>query len=301
MPRFSVLIVTYNSSEAIVPCLRSIAAGPESGNSAEVIIVDNASVDDTTSLVRNGFPGVRLIENNRNSGFAAAVNQAAAIANGEFLLILNPDTVVNEGFFAGLMKFFASHAEAGVAGCRIVDAAGNQIPSVWHDPSFGTVACEVFLPYNTALKLITGTPGDTRRVDMVSGACMAVRREVFQRLGGFDKRFFMYYEDADFCLRTRRDGFSVYFLPQISAFHGGGGSTKDRDLFYQRIWKSKMMFLKKHRNPLSYLITLAMVVVGISLRIACYFSLGTIMFSKPLMRLGKSYSLALSAVLSPGT
>ena len=293
MTTFSLIIVTYNSSDVILPCLDSLFHAEGIVLPFEVIVVDNASTDGTVEAVRRKFASVTVLENKNNIGFAAALNQGAAVAKGTFLLLLNPDTVLHEGFLHQLHECFKSSPNAAIVGCNLVDGNGNHLPSCWYDPSLKTVFYEMFLPHKMALELVTENPATDQRVDMVSGACMVIRREVFQQLNGFDTRFFMYYEDADFCLRARQAGYNVYYYPAVSAFHHVGKSTTDMVLFYQRVFKSKLLFLQKHRPTWYYVTAYLMVIVGMLIRIPAYVIVGAITFNTKLLRLAKCYTLTL--------
>jgi GT2 family glycosyltransferase len=175
----------------------------------------------------------------------------------------------------------------------MVGEQGNHQASCWHDPSLTTVFCEMFLPYNLSLSLVTEKPLITKEVDMVSGGCMAVQREVFRDLNGFDERFFMFYEDADLCLRARKAGFKVYHTPAISVVHHVGSSNDDPTLFFFRVYRSKLQFIRKHYSSLSYVAAYVMVIGGIVLRIPAYALLGAAGFNKKFLGLAKVYTKVL--------
>ena len=179
----------------------------------EIIVIDNASIDNTVGVVRNFFSAVEIFANPGNPGFAAAVNQGAAISNGRMLLLLNPDTIVHEDFFSTLDAFIERTPQAGIIGCNMLDHLGSHQPSCWKNASIWTALLEAVLPYNLSSRLVTDNPVQASEVDMVSGGCMCIRKEIFEALKGFDERFFMYYEDSDFCLRAKESGCKIFFLP----------------------------------------------------------------------------------------
>lgn len=290
MNTITVIIVTCNSASTISTCLKSVFSESSQEKDFQVIAVDNASTDQTKRIVAGEFPQVTLIENETNLGFAAAINRGAAAAKGTHLLLLNPDTIVQNSFIRRLLDFLQVNHLAAVVGCNLVDNNGRHQPSCWKKPGLRTLLLETFLPYKISLPLVTDNPTLFGEVKMVSGACMAVRREVFERLGGFDAQFFLYYEDADFCFRTRKAGYKVLFNPGISVFHQGGGIAADRHVLLRHFYKSKNIFFRKHFQPLYASIAHRIIVAGIALRIPVYWTAGRILFNDELLRLSKYHN-----------
>jgi len=267
----SLIIVSYNSSSVIVPCLESLHCLTD----VEIIIVDNASTDTTRNLIEVDFPHVFLIKNSVNKGFAAAANQGFASASGRWVMFLNPDTVLRVCNIDSIMKFLKHTNRASVIGCRMVDESGLPQPSCWKAPSLCMLFLDSFLPYRTSRSLISEIPQTVREVDMVSGACMIVRREVFDDLGGFDERFFMYYEDADFCLRARKKNYRIYYTPDISICHRIANSTdSEKNRFFRYLYASKLTFYKKHFRGIRSLLAWIFIVSGVVLRIIAYAWIG---------------------------
>jgi len=297
-PLISIIIVTYNSSEVILSCLESVCS--QFKRRVEVIVVDNASKDSTADIVRQKFPEVNLIENKQNLGFAAGVDSGAGKAHGEFLLLLNPDSTLRDGFFDNLLQYIDRTPQASIIGARLTDDHGRDQPSCWETPGLKTLTFEALLPYSLSLSLLARSPESTREVDMVSGACMAVKREVFDRLGGLDRHFFMYYEDADFCLRAVRAGYHVYFCHEISATHRlrkSPGSYSSS--FFQNLYLSKILFFRKNYSRSFYVVAWLFMVAGILLRIPAYFLAGVLLFNKQLLRLSKYHTFVLRNILNP--
>src|SRR2546426_5468751 len=189
-PQFSIVIVTHNSSEVIGPCLRSLLSQGTDSVRYEVVIVDNASTDKTLAMARSQYEQALLVANTSNLGFAAGVNSGFARAGGEILLIVNPDTIVQPGFLKGLTEFIERTPQASIVGCRLLGENDKPQPSCWRSPALGTLFLESFLPYSLSLSLVAESPNSSREVEVVSGACMAVRRKAFEQLNGFDPRFF---------------------------------------------------------------------------------------------------------------
>jgi GT2 family glycosyltransferase len=217
------------------------------------------------------------------------------------LLFLNPDAILPDVFFEELADFFRTHPEASVVGFTLADANGVPQRSCWKKPSLKTVLLESFLPYQASLRLVTQNIARTGEVEMVSGACMAVRKETFQFLGGFDERYFMYYEDADLCLRARASGFGVYFYSGTPVVHHlGVSSWENMDMFFLNIYTSKLQFFNKHYSGTYYAIVRTAILVGIFLRIPAYFLAGGLLFSKQLLGLSKHHAVLLLRLVRDG-
>jgi GT2 family glycosyltransferase len=231
----AVVIVTYNSGHFVDRCLESIARCSELRSLIHVTIVDNNSTDGTTERLR-GFEGLRLsiIENERNLGFAGAVNRGLAATQSEFVLLLNPDTVLPPGVVDSMVEFMAAHPEAGIASPKLVlqdgsidPACHRGFPTPWASVCYFAGLERLFPRF----RLVNGyhrwdLPLDREHeIDAVSGAFLFARRSVLEQIGGLDERFFMYGEDIDACLRARQLGHRVYFVPQETVLHVKGTSA----------------------------------------------------------------------------
>jgi len=228
-----IIIVNYNSTDHLLRCLRSIFDVAR-GIDLEVYIQDNHSRDDV-DRVRRAFPQVRLKKNESNLGFARAVNQALKDSSSPYILILNPDTLINEGFFEKALEYMDTHDETGVMGPRILDSDGTVQGSARLFPNLMTalfgrksLLTKIF-PDNpvTRENILTGRSDgiSAMEVDWVSGACMVVRRKAIEDVGIMDARFFMYWEDADWCRRMWLGGWKVVYFPQPSVIHYVGVSS----------------------------------------------------------------------------
>jgi GT2 family glycosyltransferase len=256
MAELSIVIVTWNVCDYLKDCLRSLI---DTGVSkwAEVIVVDNNSADDTARMVRSEFPFVHLIESGSNLGFSRGNNLGIRHASGEFLLLLNPDTLVHPGAIDGMLQFAIGHPDVGAVGCRQMDRQGKtcfeaavNFPTVWN------VACDYF-------KLAKMFPRsrlfnhrlmgywdheDSRQVAGIPGSAMLLRRDAIDQVGWLDDSMH-YAEDMDLCLRLRRGGWRVYYLASASIVHYGGESSR-RDgnpaLRYQIAFQSFWYYLRKN-------------------------------------------------------
>lgn len=220
----SVIIVNYNTADLLVGCLNSIYA--QSGCKYEIIVVDNASHDNSQNIVRNEFPSVKLIANDSNIGFSRANNKALKITEGKYLYFLNPDTELRQNVFRAMIEFMDSHKDIGIAGTGIVNPDGSCKSSLeTHYPG-----------QRHAKRELKGLRGD---IAWVLGASMIVRCEIIEELGGFDERYFLYGEDQDLCLRVRKAGWAIGFIPDAVAVHWGAQS--ERDNLPVEVWKKSWM------------------------------------------------------------
>lgn len=229
----SIIIVSYNTRDLLQGCLASVFAATR-GISFEVIVVDNASSDDSTAMLASSYPQVRLICNTANAGFGAASNIGAEAACGRHLLLLNSDAVLTADTGAGLAAFLDAHPDAGCVGPRIELMDGRPQPrSFGSQPSLRALFNETFL----LSRLFRGSSlfpaicsdmpeGRLSRVGWVSGVCMALPRSAYRQAAGFDPGYFMYAEDMDLCLRLKKLGWATYHIDDFPVRHLLGGSTK---------------------------------------------------------------------------
>lgn len=251
----SIIIVNYNVKEFLQNLLTSLSKAV-ANLSSEIIVVDNGSDDGSVELLRNKFPQVTLISNEENLGFSKANNLGLRIAKGKNLLLLNPDTIVQEDTFEKLIKFFEEHQDAGMIGCKILNPDGTlqlacrrSFPGPW--TSFCKVSglstmfpkSKIFARYNLTFL----DEDQSYEVDAISGSFMMVRREVFENIGGLDEQFFMYGEDLDWCYRVQKTGWKVYYVHETTIIHYKGESTKRSSLDETKIFYNAMhLFVKKH-------------------------------------------------------
>lgn len=229
----SILTVTYNSSRLIGPLLTNLKQELR-GLRAEVIVVDNASRDNTAELIRRDFPWVKLIASEHNLGFAAGNNLAARNASGRTLLLLNPDAMVEPGALARGLRLMALHPLAGLAGGELRGVDGSRQPSArmfptLRDELFTLTGLAARFPSNKWLARLDrrwADPEQPAQVDWIPGAFVFIPAQLFSRLGGFDERFFMYYEEVDLCRRIKDAGYQVHYWPELKATHIGGESAK---------------------------------------------------------------------------
>jgi len=266
--KFSVLIVNYASWPLTLRCIESLRA--TGYGDFEVVVVDNDGVEPPELP-----PGVRLIRNTENIGFARAHNKGIVASGGELIVLVNPDTVVGENFFERVEEFFGEIRRAGIVGPRIVDSEGRLQLSARRElgPLSSLLGRTSLLtrafPKSSLVK--SQFPAVTERseptsVDWVSGACMVVRRQTLGEIGPLDERFFMYFEDADLCRRARAAGWLVYYMPSVEIVHQTGGSSRSKPKAIWLLHKSAFLYHRKHgaHGPLG--IFSAVVLAGLAAR-----------------------------------
>jgi N-acetylglucosaminyl-diphospho-decaprenol L-rhamnosyltransferase len=266
--KFSVLIVNYASWPFTLRCIESLRATRY--GDFEIVVVDNDNVEPPE------LPSsVRLIRNKQNAGFARAHNRGIAASTGEIVVLINPDTVMEKNFFEPLEGFFEENPKVGIAGPRIVDSDGNLQLSARREISAlsgllgRTSILTRLFPKSSLVKsqfpAVTDQSHPTP-VDWVSGACMVIRRDTLREVGPLDERFFMYFEDADLCRRTRAAGWLVYYLPHVEIIHQTGASSRSRPKAIWLLHKSAFLYHRKHGAHGPFGVYSAMVLAGLTVR-----------------------------------
>lgn len=244
----SVVIVSYNVRGELRQCLSGLLNLPRQW---EVIIVDNRSGDGTPAMLRKKLPFIKCIENQTNLGFARAANQGIRESQGEYVLLLNPDTQVDPESLREMVDFMERNPRVGILGCQIVNQDGIRQYSGRSFPDFTAAffnsqsLLNRIWPSNSwssrymLKKLDLDKPG---QVDWVSGSCMLVRRAVFNVIGYLDHKFFMFVEDVDFCRRAKSAGWKVFYLPYVKIVHANGRSVRQK----------KIKMLAEHHKSMYY-------------------------------------------------
>ena len=228
----SIIIVSYNTKDFIEECLESIKATSK-GFDYEIIVVDNASEDNSLEMLKTKFPDVIVVKNQENVGFSKANNLGVEKSKGRYVLFLNPDTVVYEDALLNMVKFMDEHTKAGAATCKLVmpngkldDAAHRGFPNPWNSFSYFSGLSKLFPKsklfggYNLGWLDIS----KTHEIDACAGAFMMIRRQAGEQIGWWDEDYFFYGEDLEFCFRLKEIGWKIYFVPSISALHYKGVS-----------------------------------------------------------------------------
>lgn len=248
----SVVIVSWNTRQMLYECLTSAhAACREVDGPTEVIVVDNASADGSPQMVQESFPGVQLIANPHNRGFAAATNQGILRSIGRHVLLLNPDTTITPGALRLLVDFSREHPDVGAVGPRLVGRRGENQVSCFPLPTL-TRECWRLFHLDRIHALATYPFGrwgtDTPRpVESVQGACMLIKREALQHAGLLDERFFVYTEETDLCRRLLAGGWKIFWVPRAVIVHYGAASTEQiSGRMFLQLYRSKVQYFRKY-------------------------------------------------------
>jgi GT2 family glycosyltransferase len=251
----SVIIVNYNVRHFLEQCLHSVIKASENIES-EIFVVDNNSADGSCSMVTRQFPEVRLIRNLHNAGFSAANNQAIRLSKGTFILLLNPDTLVEEDTFIKCLTFMKDHNNAGALGVKMINGDGKLLPESKRAlPTPGTAffkmsGLSVLFPRSKLFnRYYLGHLDNsiTSEAEIISGAFMFIRKEALEKTGLLDETFFMYGEDIDLSYRILKSGYKNYYFPEVKIIHYKGESTRIRDINHiVFFYKAMIIFVEKH-------------------------------------------------------
>lgn len=257
MVDLSIIVVNWNVQALLRQCLQSVltACQTVAPLTSEIIVVDSASTDGSAGMVQREFPQVRLIASEKNLGYAGGNNTGVTAAQGRYLLLLNPDTVVQPESLALMVNFLESHSQTGAVGPRLLWPDGTTQSSRRRFPTLGSLFWESTLlgqwfPHNRYTQryhLADCSPDQPQPVDWVVGAALMLRREVWQQVGPLDETFFMYFEETDWCRRAVQQGWEIYYLPAAQITHYEGKSSEQvvaaRTLRFQR---SKLRYTRKY-------------------------------------------------------
>jgi len=269
--QLSVVILNYNVRYFLETCLVSVQKAIQNIDS-EIIVIDNASTDGSCEMIKERFPEVYLIENSENVGFPKGNNIGVEKAKGDYICILNPDTVVAEDTFTKILQFAEKQNELGIIGCKMIDGSGlflpeskRGVPTPW--VAFTKVAgLYKYFPKSTLFNqyYLQHIPqSSTQKVPILTGAFMFLKRQLYQEVGGFDQDCFMYSDDVDLSYLVTKKGFSNYYFADTTIIHYKGESTQKDVLYMKRFQEAMTFFYKKHFNQ-SFLFTLIMK-IGIKL------------------------------------
>jgi GT2 family glycosyltransferase len=254
-PKLSIIIVNFNAEKFLVECLDSIYAQTKQ-ISFDIWVVDNNSIDASVPMVQQNFPQVNLIENKENVGFARANNQAITQCVSDYILLLNPDTLILQNAIEKTVDFMDGNPTVGICGCKVLNKDGTlQLACRRSIPTPGVAffrltglsrlfpKSKIMAKYN----LTYLDPDDPHEIDAVSGAFLMIRREVIDSIGLLDERFFMYGEELDWCLRTKKAGWPVMYYPNAEIIHYKGECSKfnHRKAAFE-FYRSMYLFHKKH-------------------------------------------------------
>lgn len=268
--KISVIVVTWNSEDYIANCLESIYRETAEWD-REIFVVDNASADRTAETVQTKFPDTILERNQKNLGFAAANNQALVKSAGDYVLLINPDTVITPGALAKMTAVLEQNPEVGMVGPMILNDDGSiqytcarRLPSLLTEVWWLTGLDQRFKNSRIFGRYLMSDwdHRDSRLVEQISGACMLIRRETLQRSGPLDARFFFMYEDVEFCRRVGLQGYKIYYLAEALIKHSEGKSRMiDLDTQYRTTFVSYLSMMQYYELTRSRAYTLLVRIV----------------------------------------
>ena len=251
--KYSVIILNYNVKYFVDACLQTVQKAVE-GHAVEIIVADNNSTDGSRSYLPDKYPEVTFLWFNENLGFAKAYNRAVKTAKGKFILILNPDTLVSENLFEVLDHFISGHPDFGIIGGQMIDGTGRFLPeSKRQIPRPMSIFSKLtgldrifsFPPFNSYYATAV-SPDETGKVAVLTGAFMCLPKKVYEKVGGFDERYFMYGEDIDLSYKVLKIGLNNYYLHSLKIIHFKGESAGKTDQYYQNFFNSTIQFYRKH-------------------------------------------------------
>jgi N-acetylglucosaminyl-diphospho-decaprenol L-rhamnosyltransferase len=254
--RLSIVIVNWNTKDLLAACLASIRSEmPALADcQVETLVVDNASQDGSATYVRQHFPWVRLIENERNVGFAQANNQAIVQAVAQYILLLNSDTSVLPNALSAILAFMETHERAGAVGARLLNSDHTLQPScnpmLTPEREFLRLSfLDRFWP-RASYRMHLWDTATPRQVESMMGACLLLRRSALDEVGLLDQNYFMYTEEIDLCYRLLEAGWELWWVPQAQIVHyGGASSSQMAEEMYLELYRSKVRFYRKFGGP----------------------------------------------------
>ncbi len=292
-PILSIIIVNYNTKDVLRDCLNSIVSS-KFNFPFEVFVIDNAS-DESISSLSEEFASFHFIQNASNFGFAFANNVGIAKAAGKYVLLLNPDTIVNSDSLQPMIKYLDEHTDVGIVGCKIFDSCGgiehstHSFPTLLKEFIHANEFFKIFVSYNSFIGTLIKryfklkstesywNHDSIREVDHVTGACMMVKKEAIDKVGLLDEAFFLYNEEVEWSYRMKQVGYKSVFLPDSSIIHLFGQSTKQQvqkqvvnRLLVER-YRGMFYFFKKHFGPLKLFVLRVIVAEGFALRLLVRF------------------------------
>ena len=270
--KLSIVIVSWNTKDLLEGCLRSVYAFPLD-QPFEVWVVDNHSKDESAAMVQSKFPQVELIASEENLGFAGGNNRAIPYCQGDYVLLLNPDTEVKPNALNELVSFMDAHPEAGAGGSRLLNADSTLQPSCHPMPTLPREFWRMFyldklIPYGS-YDMSKWDLEQPREVDVLMGASLLLRKTVLDTIGLLDESYFMYSEEVDLCFRLQKAGWLLYWVPQSQVVHYWGQSAKQvlAEMFLQ-LYRGKLRFFRKHYSWLTVLLYKVVLGLAALLRLA---------------------------------
>lgn len=271
MPELTVIILSWNTCDLLSKCLSSLFNCGGEVN-FEVLVIDNGSSDGSQQMVRNKFPQVQIVENEKNLGFAGGNNQGISLSKSPFVLLLNSDAFITENALISLMELMRKYKKAGIVGGQLINpdgsfqASNSKFPGLWQE----------FLILSGLGRLFKGRYYPSRGpeakkgpqiVDYVEGACLLARRDAIEQAGYLSEDYFMYSEEVDWCYSMFKAGWQVWYQPNAKIIHLGGASSQNRQTDREGdLYRSRVIFFRKHYGSIKVLILKWMIIVFVALK-----------------------------------
>lgn len=256
MPTLSIIILNWNTYDLLLQCLETVLA-TKATIDCEIIVVDNASTDNSVSAVRERFPQVQIVENKENVGFARGNNIGVAACAGQYALILNTDAFLQPGALTELLRVAESDAQAGIVGAQLRNPNGTfqasytSFPTLWREFLILSTLGRALLGHHYPSSGPDESDGP-QKVDYVEGACLLVSVEKYRAIGGFDESYFMYSEEVDLCYRMHKKGWDVWYAPGARVVHQGGASSQGRKPEREGdLYRSRVQFFRTYYGALT--------------------------------------------------
>ena len=292
-PKLSIIIVSFNVCSYLIDCLQSIFDSTN-GIDYEIIVVDNASCDNSVEAVKQSFPNVKLITNKENVGFANANNQGYEEAKGDYILLLNPDTIVKQNAIHSTLDFLQTKAKAGMVACRLLNADNSLQKSVYNFPSISHNLLSAFLVdrfFNSHYQQTTYYMKQPHKIDYACGAFLMIKKRALGDMTLLSPDFFMYSEEKELALRLKKGGWDTYFVPFGEIIHYGGASTSQLPIeMFIELYRSNIKFFVNHYSPIrAFALCLSLSAVLVT---RLFFSIPFFIFKNSRYRI-KLYSIVL--------
>lgn len=250
----SIIILSFNTKDILDNCLKSILKNSK-GIDMEIIVVDNHSTDGSPESIRKNFPGVYLIENNKNEGFAKANNQGIKISKGKYILLLNSDTLVEKDAIKEMINFMESRKEVGVVGPQLLNSDRSKQASAGRFPDLFTVFIMLFFEHWQQNRFVRTSFDTLTQTDWIMGAALMIRKNILEKTGLLDEKIFMYYDEVEWCYRIKKAGYKIYFYPKPEIIHLWQGSSQSkREGPILANYKGLVYFYEKHKTKIELLL-----------------------------------------------
>jgi GT2 family glycosyltransferase len=259
MVNLSIIILSYNTKALTLGCIRSLENQYEkelNSKELEIIVVDNNSSDGSADILKNDKT-ISLIQSKENLGFGKGCNLGAKSAQGKYLLFLNSDTEASDKGFLRMTEFLDTNSKVGILGGKLENIDGSLQPSA--GKFYNLFNLSIMILGLEKLGFLRSSPSSIKKVDWVSGACMMINRDFFEKISGFDEKFFMYIEDMEICYRAQKLKYDTYFFPDMKLKHISLGSS-NRAFAIINIYKGILYFYTKHKSYLEYLVAKALLI-----------------------------------------